>query len=78
MAVDYTAKGEAFAAGKPRIWAAVRLRFLTIYDNNDIAPDGKRLAATLADDSGGEKPQTHLTFLLTFADELQRRAPAIR
>ena len=44
--------------------------------NYDVAPDGKRLAAFLADDANGEKPPTHLTFLLNFFDELRRRAPA--
>jgi len=76
MAVDYTTNGDAFAAGKPRVWSDVRLRNLAIYDNNDIAPDGKRIAAILANDAGGGKALTHLTFLLNFADELQRRAPA--
>jgi hypothetical protein len=38
------------------------------------APDGKRLAAFLAhDEAGGQKPLTHLTFLLNFFDELRRR-----
>jgi hypothetical protein len=37
----------------------------------DLAPDGKRLVARLADDGA-----THLTFLLNFSDELRRRAPA--
>lgn len=36
----------------------------------------KRLAAFLADDeAGGQKPLTHLTFLVNFFDELGRRAP---
>jgi hypothetical protein len=33
------------------------------------SPDGKRLAAMLADDAGGGKGPTHLTFLLNFFDE---------
>jgi serine/threonine-protein kinase len=75
MAVSYTAKGDSFAAGKPRAWAETRLRAAGggVYD---LAPDGKRLAAMLADDANGEKPPTHLTFLLSFFDELRRRAPA--
>jgi hypothetical protein len=44
--------------------------------NYDLAPDGKRLAAMIPDDANGEKPPTHLTFLLNFFDELRRRAPA--
>src|SRR6266446_541553 len=73
MAVSYSAKGESFASGKPRVWAEARLQpFIGNVSNYDAAPDGKRLAAILADD----EPPTHLTFLLNFFDELHRRAPA--
>ncbi len=75
MAVSYTAKGDSFAAGKPRLWTETRLWSLFNYSNYDLAPDGKRLAAMVAG-SNDEKPQTHLTFLLNFSDELRRRAPA--
>ena len=50
------------------------MRDLRGYSDYDLAPDGKRLAAILAD-SNDEKPPTHLTFLLNFFDELRRRAP---
>jgi eukaryotic-like serine/threonine-protein kinase len=76
MAVSYTAKGDSFAAGKPRVWSETRLRDTLIYSNYDLAPDGKRLAAFVADDANGDKAPTHLTFLLNFFDELRRRAPA--
>lgn len=42
-----------------------------------LAPVGAT-AAMLADDANGEKPPTHLTFLLNFFDELRRRAPATK
>jgi serine/threonine-protein kinase len=78
MAVGYNAKGDSFAAGKPRVWSQARLMWnsggISVYD---LAPDGKRIAAILAsDEAGGEKAPTHLTFLLNFFDELRRRAPA--
>jgi hypothetical protein len=76
MAVGYTAKGDSFAAGKPRVWAETRLRDTGSFSNYDLAPDGKRLAALVADDANSDKPPTHLTFLLNFFDELRRRAPA--
>jgi hypothetical protein len=41
----------------------------------DVTADGKRLVAFVADDAG-EKPPTHLTFLLNFFDEMRRNAPA--
>jgi Tol biopolymer transport system component/predicted Ser/Thr protein kinase len=75
MAVGYSAKGDSFVAGKPRVWSEARLLNLGGIFLYDLAPDGKRLAAVLAE-AGGEKPPTHLTFLLNFFDELRRRAPA--
>jgi len=76
MAATYNAKGDSFAAEKPRIWPEVRLREIGSFSTYDLAPDGKRLAAMLADDATGDKPPTHLTFLLNFFDELRRRATA--
>src|SRR5207249_579044 len=73
MAVGYTAKGDSFAAGKPRVWSETRL----LNNNNinyDVAPDGKRLAA-LVFEASTEKPPTRLTVLLNFSDELRRKAP---
>ena len=79
MAVSCTAKGDSFAAAKPRVWTETRLRSTGVFNPNyDLAPDGKRLAALLADDANGEKLPTHLTFLLHFFDELRRRAPGGR
>ena len=75
MAAAYTAKGDSFAAGKPRLWTETRLRATGTFANYDLAPDGKRLAAIVADDANAEKPATHLTFLLHFFDELRRKAP---
>ena len=74
MAVSYTAKGDSFTAGKPRLWTETRLRNIGAWSNYDLAPDGKRLAAILAD-SNKDKPPTHLTFLLNFFDELRRTRP---
>ena len=75
MAVGYHAKGDSFAAGKPRVWSATRLLLssggISVYD---LAPDGKRLAAIVASDQAGGEPP-HLTFLLNFFDELRRKVP---
>jgi hypothetical protein len=62
----------------PVVWTETLLRAMIFFPNYDLAPDGKRLAAFVADnanDANGEKPLTHLTFLLNFTDELRRRAP---
>ena len=76
MAVTYDAKGDSFAAGKLRLWTETRLLTFGNSLNYDLAPYGKRLAAFVADHASGEKPLTHLTFLLNFFDELRRSAPA--
>jgi serine/threonine-protein kinase len=73
MVVSYTAKGDSFTAGKPRLWSEARLANLNV-PNYDLAPDGKGIAAVLAHDDSS-KPLTHLTFLLNFSDEIQRRVP---
>jgi hypothetical protein len=39
----------------------------------DLAPDGKRLAVILPESYEKPRPLTHLTFLLNFSDEIQRR-----
>ena len=78
MAVSYTAKGNEFARGNPWVWTKTRLRNTGPDPKFDLAPDGKRLAALVADDESGEKPPTQLTFLLNFFDELQRRAPVTK
>jgi len=79
MAVSYTVShttgGDSFAAEKQRSWTEARLRDIGTYSNYDLAPDGKRLAALVADGANGQKPPTHLTFLLNFFDELRRKAP---
>jgi serine/threonine-protein kinase len=77
MAVSYTAKGDSFVADKPRVWSEARLVIAGTFSQYDVAPDGKRLSAMLvSNEASGQKPVTHLTFLLNFSDELQRRAPA--
>jgi eukaryotic-like serine/threonine-protein kinase len=78
MAVSYTARGDSFVVGKPRAWAETRLQGTGSAANYDVAPDGKRLAAFVANQANAEKPPTHLTFLLNFADELQRKVPAAK
>ena len=45
LVVNYTARGESFAASKPSVWSETRLGFTGAYPNYDLAPDGKRLAA---------------------------------
>jgi len=78
MVVAYTVRGGSFMPGKPRVWSDQRLVALGSppFPKYDLAPDGKRFAVVLyADGSVEPKPITHLTFILNFFDELQRRVP---
>ena len=77
MAAGYTAQGDTFAAAKPRVWTEARVRNVA-FSTYDIAPDGKRLAAILADEGEVEKLPANLTFLMNFGDELRRKAPTGR
>jgi hypothetical protein len=77
MAVAYTAKGDRFAAEKPRVWLAkfggFRAGFGTAWD---LAPDGKRVAVVTPSETPAAPKQDHeVVMLLNFFDELRRRAP---
>jgi hypothetical protein len=79
MTADYTAKGDAFTAKKPSPWS--NTQNLDVDPTNpylDRAPDGKRFVVSRLpppDSAGGPKGSLHVTFLLNFFDELQRRVP---
>ncbi len=80
MTAAYTASGSpnagTFTASTPRMWSAVPLAASYNFPNYDVAPEGNRIVAILApDDPESQKPLTHVTFLLNFSDELQRKAP---
>jgi Tol biopolymer transport system component len=69
--ITYRANRDAFELGKSRLWTAKK--GLIWYD---LAPDGKRFAIAQPVAVPEVKPDTHVTFLLNFFDELRRRAPA--
>jgi len=66
---SYTVKGDSFLADQPQAWAKAQQA-----DMADLMPDGKRFIAVLPADTDKSDRNTHLTFLLNFADELNRRA----
>jgi len=70
MVASYTTNGEAFVAGKARLWAG--RKDLSIFF--DLAPDGKRFAVVQPALSEQQGPP-HVTVLLNFFDELRRRVP---
>lgn len=74
MAASYTVKGDTLQAGTPRVWTETRMLYFGVFPTNDIAPDGKRMAAIVADEDTQKLP-TALTFLVHFGDELRRKVP---
>ena len=74
VAVGCAAEGDTSRRGG--LECGRRLASRTVDFSNDLAPDGKRLAAFVADDKNGGKPIMQLTFLLNFSDELRRRVSA--
>jgi hypothetical protein len=76
MVVEYTVKGDSLAIGTPKVWTETRIRLNGTFPNYDVAPNGKRLAAMVADDAlNGEAPHPEVVFLLHFFDELLRKVP---
>ena len=77
MVVTYRAKGNVFTAGKPRLWSEKRI--LTwgfgFAQHFDLAPDGKRFAVAVQDETEQRATETQVIFLLNFFDELRRKAP---
>jgi len=74
---DYTATGDSFVPSKPRLWSDQQLHDVNGLLNYDLAPDGKSFAIFPEVKAPvEEKGDVHVTFLLNFFDELQRRAPA--
>jgi serine/threonine-protein kinase len=78
MALAYTAKGDSFAADKPRPWSNTQiLEPVPFLWNLDLAPDGKRFAVFPRPEAAGEqKGSVHVTVLLNFFDEVRRRTAA--
>ena len=75
---DYTANGDSFVPGKPRVWSDRQIYFPSV-TNLALAPDGKRFAVLAAPEAaGGEKGPVRATFLLNFFDELRRQLPSAR
>ena len=74
MVVDYTAQGDSLHLGTPKAFTETRIRSNGNFSMYDVAPDGKRLAGVVDDDSlNGEAVHMEVVFLLNFADELRRR-----
>jgi hypothetical protein len=77
MAASYVIKSNSFVADKERQWSPMPLvNLVGSVRNYDLAPDGKRIAALMpADKAEDPGVASHVTFLLHFFDELERRVP---
>ena len=74
MVAGYTASGDSFTPGKLQRWPQLTVSVSGLADF-DVTPDGKHAAVLLPEGGDKQKPITHLTLLLNFFDELQRKAP---
>jgi Tol biopolymer transport system component len=74
MMAAYAVRGDSFVAEKPRLWSEQKLMSI-VFDNYDVAPDGKRVAAIVPTDAPDVQAQSHVIFLENFFDELRRRVP---
>jgi hypothetical protein len=76
MMVSYSAYGDTFTPGKPRLWSTQQISFPQGGQNMDLAPDGKHFAVLLAQPASAEQRSPGgVTVLLNFFDELNRRVP---
>jgi serine/threonine-protein kinase len=76
MVSNYSGKGRAFLADKPRIWLRKQLVDIGLTPTFDVAPDGKRVVALMPADSGAPREnQNHITVVVNFFDEVRRRVP---
>jgi Tol biopolymer transport system component len=80
MVAEYTAKGDQFTPGTPRVWSETSIRPMTRsmtpgLQPLDLAPDGHRFAVLPRDVAADEKGSVHVTVLLNLFDELHRRLP---
>jgi serine/threonine-protein kinase len=74
MAVEYTIQGGNFEAGRPRRWSPIAV--LRVANNSptfDLHPDGKRLVVFPKPESDESRGGVRATFLLNYAQELERR-----
>ncbi len=75
MVAPYKVEGNAFIAGKPRLWSERRVLVRGPTTRMfDLHPDGERVAFAPAAQTVGAK-QDHLRFIFNFFDELRRIAP---
>jgi Tol biopolymer transport system component len=73
MVTDYTARGDSFVVGKPRVWADTQTGITSFGRDFSLSPDGKRFAVTPSREPPPQIGSVHLTFVLNFVDNLRRK-----
>jgi hypothetical protein len=68
----------AFSAGKPRpLFAGAYERTPSTFPNYDVSADGQRFLM-LRSSAQGEQPQTEITVVTNWIEELKRRVPGAK
>lgn len=75
MSASYTAQGDTFRVERARPWAEARYAVRGPNRMFDLHPDGRRFAVAPAQSTSVGR-RDHLSFILNFAEELRRLAPA--
>jgi eukaryotic-like serine/threonine-protein kinase len=75
MVAAYTASGDTFRPGKPRLWSPVQFTEVGGNLNFDLHPDGQRFAVLRAPAAGEAAPVNKVNFVFNFFDELRRKVP---
>jgi len=73
MAVSYTVSGDAFVRGAERTVFPKRIDPVFGIRNYSVSPDGRWFVAVVPAEESENAPPPRLTFLVNFADELERR-----
>ncbi len=76
MEVPYRVAGDSFLAEKPRPWSDIPITDAASVTDRlyDVSPDGKHMVMAVGDPQSNErKGNLHVTFLLNFFDEVERR-----
>jgi serine/threonine-protein kinase len=74
LRVRYTIHNGTFAPGQPELWTERRFADTGVIAGVDLAANGKRFVALMpAELAGRQQSPNHVTILLNFFDEIQRR-----
>jgi eukaryotic-like serine/threonine-protein kinase len=74
MAAAYEIKNGEFVIRSVRRWSPIRLADTGVLSNLDLGPDGKRMVGLFpAANPEDQDSENHVTFMLNFADEVDRR-----